>query len=404
MRFVTDLTKGILGKPDSAEMWNSIISNIPDHVFLKNDLKILFPACGHATEADVIVKRMIQLGVSVEKIKDCLYLVDKYKVFTKEATRKGYTNVFKADFLDWNPGMKFDVVIGNPPYQGTNTVSEDRAQPKNHNLWTKFIHKIFEDLVKDDGYVSFVTPDSWMSPSNDVFKLFKENQVHVVDLECGKYFNVGSSFTAWTAQKTPVTKETSFGKVAVNLKEFPYLPRDLEKTLSIHKKVIEYSKNNINAVRGKSYKSIDVVGDITCHSSKPCVSKVQTEEFKYPLLHTNAQTRWSNIKSAYFDNIKVMWTLSGYYRPQINLGDKGFTEVNQAILVDSKAEAEAVMSYMNSKLYHFIVTTAKWSGFLNGKVFTMLPDLGKTKLYTDSDIYKIFNLTEDEIKIVESYN
>lgn len=101
MRFVTDLTKGILGKPDSAEMWNSIISNIPDHVFLKNDLKILFPACGHATEADVVVRRMIRLGVSVEKIKDCLYLVDKYKVFTKEATRKGYVNVFKADFLDW---------------------------------------------------------------------------------------------------------------------------------------------------------------------------------------------------------------------------------------------------------------------------------------------------------------
>ena len=393
MRFVTDLSKGILGKPDSTELWEKIISNFPDDFFFKDDLRILSPACGHATEADVIVKRMLGLGISAEKIKDSIYLVDKYKVFTKDAIRKGYKNVFKADFLEWDPGMKFDAVIGNPPYQGTNTVSEDRTQPKNHNLWTKFINKSFNELVEDNGYVSFVTPDSWMSPTNEVFKLFKEHQVHSVDLECGKYFNVGSSFTAWTAQKTPVTKETSFGNVSVNLKEFPYLPRDLEQTLSIHKKVINYDDIKI-----------PVTGDITCHSSKDVVAKEQSTEFCYPMLHTNAQTRWSKIKSKYYDNIKVMWTLSGYYKPQINLGDKGFTEVNQAIIVDTEAEANAVYSYMNSKLYNFIVTTAKWSGFLNGKVFGMLPNLGKNKVYTDEEIYRLFNLTDNEIRIVESYN
>lgn len=393
MRFVTDLSKGILGKPDSYELWESILSQYPDEFFFRDNLKILSPACGHATEVDVVVKRMLKLGIPADKIKNSIYLVDKYKVFTKDAIRKGYTNVFKADFLDWNPGMKFDAVIGNPPYQGTNKVSEDRTQPKNHNLWTKFIHKSFNELVKDDGYVSFVTPDSWMSPSNDVFKLFKENQVHYVDLDCGQYFNVGSSFTAWTAQKIPVTKETSFGKVSVNLKEFPYLPRDLERTLSIHKKVINYAGTKI-----------PVVGDITCHSSKDVVSKKNSKEFCYPMLHTNAQTRWSKIKSKYYDDIKVMWTLSGYYKPQVNLGDKGFTEVNQAIIVNKPEEADAVFSYMNSKLYHFIVTTAKWSGFLNGKVFGMLPDLGKNKIYTDKEIYQIFDLTDKEIEIVESYN
>jgi hypothetical protein len=393
MRFVTDLSKGILGKPDSYELWESILSQYPDEFFFRDDLKILSPACGHATEVDVVVKRMIKLGIPADKIKNSIYLVDKYKVFTKDAIRKGYTNVFKADFLDWNPGMKFDAVIGNPPYQGTNKVSDDRTQPKNHNLWTKFIHKSFNELVKDEGYVSFVTPDSWMSPSNDVFKLFKENQVHYVDLDCGQYFNVGSSFTAWTAQKIPVTKETSFGKVSVNLKEFPYLPRDLERTLSIHKKVINYTDTKI-----------PVLGDITCHSSKDVVSKKKSDEFSYPMLHTNAQTRWSKIKSKYYNDIKVMWTLSGYYKPQINLGDKGFTEVNQAIIVNTKEEADAVFSYMNSKLYHFIVTTAKWSGFLNGKVFSMLPDLGKNKVYTDKEIYQIFDLTDKEIEIVESYN
>jgi len=393
MRFVTDLPKGILGKPDPIELWENITSHIPDEVFLTKGVKILSPACGHATEADVIVKRMINLGISTEEIKDSIYVVDKYKVFTNDARRKGYKNVFKTDFLEWEPNMKFDVVVGNPPYQGTNKVSDDRQQPKNHNLWTKFIEKSFSELVKNDGYVCFITPDSWMSPSNAVFKLFKEKQLHYVDLNCGSYFDVGSSFTAWIAQNTNVTKETSFGSVSVSLKDFPYLPRDLEKTLSIHKKVINYSENKIN-----------VKGDITCHSSKDIVSKDYSNDFCYPMLHTNAQTRWSKIKSKFYDDIKVMWTLSGYYKPQINLGNKGFTEVNQAIIIESEEEATAVYSYMNSKLYHFIVNTAKWSGFLNGKVFGMLPDLGKDKIYNDTDIYKIFNLTDAEIEIVESYS
>jgi len=392
MRFVTDLSKGILGKPDSPKIYEDMLDSIPDSVFIKKDVKILVPACGHTTEADVIVKKMTSLGRSNQEIKDSIYLIDKYKVFTKDAVRKGYNNVFKADYLNWSIDMKFDVIIGNPPYQGTNTVSDDRTQPKNHNLWTKFIHKSFE-LVNEKGYVAFVTPDSWMSPTNDVFQLFKENQLHQVDLECGRHFNVGSSFTSWVAQKTKVTHDTKFNNVSVNLRDFPYLPRDLNNTLEIHKKIINSNYTNLN-----------VVGDTTCHSSKDVVSKTKSKEFCYELLHTNAQTRYSKLKSKYFDNIKIMWTLSGYYKPKIDLGTSGFTEVNQAIIVNNQAEADAVYSYMNSKLYYFIVTTAKWSGFLNGKVFKMLPDLGKTTVYTDADLYNLFGLTEEEIKVVEAYN
>ena len=58
---------------------------------------------------------------------------------------------------------------------------------------------------------------------------------------------------------------------------------------------------------------------------------------------------------------------------------------------------------MNSNLYRYIVTTAKWSGFLNGKVFSMLPKLDQTKSWTDEEIYKFFNLTDTEIEIIEDY-
>jgi hypothetical protein len=288
--------------------------------------------------------------------------------------------------------MKFDIIVGNPPYQGTNDKSEDRIQPKNHNLWTKFINKSFIELALTDGYVSFVTPDSWMSPSNEIFQLFKENQLLWVDLTCGKYFNVGSSFTAWGGQRSPVTKDTKIGNVSLNLRDFPYLPREIESSLSIHQKVL-----------ASTLPKIDCIGDITCHSSKSVVSKVLTAEHIYPLHHTNAQTRYGSIKSAHQDKIKVMWTLSGNYIPKIDLGTLGFTEVNQAIIANSQTEAENIYSYMNSNLYRYIVTTAKWSGFLNGRVFSMLPKLDQTKCWTNEEIYKLFKLTGVEITIIEDY-
>lgn len=116
MRFITDLSKGILGKPDPVEMWEQIIAHIPDSVLLKKDLKILFPACGHGTEADLIAKRMLKLGRTADDVKNSFYLLDKFKVFTNEVMRKGYTNVITADFLEWNTDIKFDYVIMSPPY------------------------------------------------------------------------------------------------------------------------------------------------------------------------------------------------------------------------------------------------------------------------------------------------
>jgi hypothetical protein len=148
MRFVTDLNKGILGKPDPKLLWEEIISSIPEEIFLRKDLKILNTACGHALESDVIVKRMLALGRTQSEIKDSIYLLDKYSVFTKDAKRKGYTNIIQADFLNWETDMKFDVVVGNPPFK----------DPRGKNaIYQHFYNKSYQ-LTKDDGYVALITP------------------------------------------------------------------------------------------------------------------------------------------------------------------------------------------------------------------------------------------------------
>jgi hypothetical protein len=60
--------------------------------------------------------------------------------------------------------MQFDVIIGNPPYQGG---SFGKAIYK--SLWPLFWAKSFS-LLKSGGIVSLVTPLSWCSPSTDFSK------------------------------------------------------------------------------------------------------------------------------------------------------------------------------------------------------------------------------------------
>ncbi len=78
-------------------------------------------------------------------------------------------NYVHADYLTWSPGMKFDVIVGNPPFQEvTETGRKDQAS----NLWTKFWVKSLE-LAKDDGVVSLITPTSWLSPSANLRGSYK---------------------------------------------------------------------------------------------------------------------------------------------------------------------------------------------------------------------------------------
>lgn len=204
MRFVTDLNKGILGKSDSTELWLEILSNIPDELFLKTDFKILITACGHASEADVIVKRMRSLGLTSQEANDRIFALDKYKVFTSELLGKGYKNVIKADFLNWETDMKFDVVVGNPPFK----------DPRGKNaIYQHFYNKSYS-LVKQDGYVALITPPTLFpglfGHKVDGTNMLRAGTVHVVAKgnKVQKHFpNIGVPIGYSVVQKTTEVRD-----------------------------------------------------------------------------------------------------------------------------------------------------------------------------------------------------
>lgn len=370
---------------DDATLWFEIFGNRELKRFIKSKhcKKILVVAGGHGSEIDVLVD---MFGIDII---DKIVYNDKYSFLCNQIKRK-YPGivVMQGDFTELEFDMKFDVIVGNPPYQGNN--DKGTKQPKSHNLWSKFAEKGIE-LLNTNGLIAFVTPDSWMSPNSQLLKMFKDNSLIWVDTEVGKYFSVGSSFTAWCVQKNKNTQTAVIDGLTVDITKLQYLPRNFAKTFPIHDKVIN-----------SAHSKLDILCDTSCHSDYKHKNFSDTKDttYKYTTFHTNAQTKFCKKQSKDFLKSKIVWTTSGYFKPFFSAGNLGTSEVCQYILADS-TESQHILSYLDSKLYKFIVNTGKWSGFLNGKVLSSLPKLS-SKIWTDQELYQHFSLTQEEIDYVEA--
>jgi hypothetical protein len=93
-----------------------------------------------------------------------IYGIDTNLPLVNKMRRLGFINTVCADYATWEPEMQFDVIIGNPPYQGG---AFGKSVYK--SLWPLFWAKSLE-LTKDDGYVSLITPNTWCGPSKQLAK------------------------------------------------------------------------------------------------------------------------------------------------------------------------------------------------------------------------------------------
>lgn len=144
---------------------------------------------------------------------------------------KAKFKVYNATNLLDCPDMKFDIVIGNPPYQEDNGKSVGGK-----SIWHKFVSLAF-DSCKDGGYVSLVHPGSWRGGSGmfkEVKSLLTKYNTSYINMNSKpqgeKVFGAGTSFDYYVSQKVITDNDTilvGFDKdetLTTNLKDWGYVP------------------------------------------------------------------------------------------------------------------------------------------------------------------------------------
>lgn len=312
------------------------------------------------------------------------------------------------EVVDWEglTNVKFDVIVGNPPYQD-NMENGDRKSLST-NLWSKFIDKCANELLKPDGHLSFVVPASWAGPTKNLSgnrRILKDilavNNTTCIclDSDLNRYFGgVGSTFSWFHMQKGEYQGQTDVwfnkcDKVTVNLSEYESLPRVNHK--------LAYSIN-------KKYFA-KVKGDVIAGQYRTCDDQYQemkTRTYKYPAYHTPAdggRIWYMKEEHPNFKKRKIIISLSGKYKPYPDSGKIGYTDMCLAYILKKGEKLDSAMSVFDSKLFHFIMDSNKWSGFNNKQVIRTfaLPPLDR--VYSDQDLFDWFGLTSEEAEFLASY-
>ena len=411
MGYLVDQARGMLGKPDSVELWAGIVAEIPDAILLKDGVKILCFAVGHGTEADVIAKRMLKLGRTVKEVKNAIVVLDKYSEFTNLAKQKGYTNVVLADFIEWETDMKFDVIVGNPPFQdvgGQNT------------LYPKFYKKSVS-LLNDNGCIGMITPPKiipglWGLKNPDGIKM--PEPLNIEKIATGNnvkdYFpGIGSDFCYFVASRTPVdnTKVNVVLDAGSIVANSPLLVTNVDSeklqiAQSIINKAFKFNKDPYNATTGDHGKSAKADAN-----GKDLVLETISSD---GTIKTRPAT-WLKKEHAHYGSPKVLMPLYGkvshidYTHKLVSAAQEKTANGKLTghnictVLTNSDSESESLVTILESSMQIFFngVTNETRSQYVNFlKHFAGAP---LTKKWTNRELYKHFNLTQDEMDYIESY-
>jgi hypothetical protein len=212
--------------------------------------RYLFPASGYLTYSVVVYWKLFESLRLVIKddedrrrhiLENMLYLSEINPYLCHYALKQGFINVIEGDYLEYETKMKFDAILGNPPYhKNTNNVGAG------HTLWDKFVEKSFE-LCKESGYVSLVHPSGWRNISGSfekVKEIIKSKDLIYLEMhniqDGIKMFGASTRYDVYVAQncknndlKTIIIDEVG-NNTKINVTDLDFIPN---KNIDILKKI-----------------------------------------------------------------------------------------------------------------------------------------------------------------------
>lgn len=386
-----------------------------------------------------------------EKIKPGLYAIAT-STLAYEFTRKVYAllgmpveNIY-ADFTSFDligednqeiikrlTDMKFDVVIGNPPYQANDGsgASTDAAAP----IYHKFVEQAQAIQAK---YVDMIMPSKWMvggRPELNSFRASMQQDKHLrimVDCEDAAAFfpnlhiDGGICYFLWDKiynGKIDYTFITSDGTVNKNdtlvSSYSSYIIRDA-RIISILDKTNTEEKFSSIVSRTKPF---GIRKDIFNNPDRYPDANLREERFNGSLkiygvkgIKGGARRREGYINPAIatdryraINRYKIFFTTT--YSTNATIPPSAIKAMPQEICTetflligpfDNERERNNCFEYMQTRLFLFLLYYGHGTMQVNQNVFDLIPLVDFSKSWTDAELYAKYGLTAKEIDFIES--
>ncbi len=336
-----------------------------------------------------------------------------------------HTRDVKTQLTEWFGGdMRFDVIIGNPPYQ----LADEGHGASASTIYNQFVEQA---ISLEPRYAVMVTPSRWFSGGKGVDEYRSSmltsgklrtivdfpNSAEVfpsVDIKGGVSYFLWDQEHDGNCEFTLVRGGEVVGPEARKLDEFDVLIRDI-RGVRILRKVLKYDgKPLADIVSARWAFGIELTSNFSQWHARRLKGSVRL------YMQGGDRERWVDPEvitrnRELIDKWKVLLPKAGpgnsggHVLPDMVLGRPLVSEPGSVCTLTylvvgplpSEAACKSLSSYLRTRFARFLVSLRKPSQDAPRGVYTWVPQQAWDREWTDEELYAKYRLTHEEIAFIE---
>lgn len=364
---------------------------------------------------------------------NCIFCDARQEVYDRDTSLETYAyNFIHTKTPDKIFKMKFDVIVGNPPYQLSDGGFGASAKP--------IYHKFVEQAKRlNPRYLTMIIPARWFAGgrvgelSDFRDEMLHDNRIRIIhdfinagDCFPGVEIKGGVNYFLWDRDNKGKCKiYTHDGNKIISESERDLLEEGSttfirrNEAIPILKKILSFSEVSFSTlVSANDPFGFDVREENSMKRIKP---KYELNKFENSVaFYYNG---WKKNGLGYIDkkyikkNTKWINDYKLFVPKAIGIGDSK-TDIIKSIVPErdsccsetyivigpfkSKQEIKNVQEYISTKFFHFLVSLKKITQEARRGVYSFVPVQNFSESWTDQKLYKKYNLTSEEIDFIES--